>query len=68
VIDTPGIPNMEQISSHMDSFKELKKLLPSKEMTTYPINVKSGYSVWLGALVRLDFLNGEDKYLTMVVP
>lgn len=37
-------------------------------MTAFPLNVKSGYSVWLGALARLDFVNGEDKHLTFVVP
>jgi hypothetical protein len=24
--------------------------------------------LWLGALARLDFLSGEDKYLTVIVP
>jgi hypothetical protein len=37
-------------------------------MTTYPFNVKQGYSLWLGALARLDFLSGDDKYLTVIVP
>ena len=46
----------------------MKKLMPSNEMTTYPINVKQGYSVWLGALARLDLLSGDDKYLTVIVP
>ena len=32
------------------------------------MNVKSGYSVWIGALARLDFINGDDKYLTFVAP
>ena len=68
VIDTPGIPNMSQVSSQVSSFKDLAKLMPSKEMTSFPMNVKNGYTVWLGALARLDFLSGEDKYLTFVVP
>ena len=37
-------------------------------MTTLPINVKSGYAVWLGALARLDMISGEDKHLTFIVP
>lgn len=37
-------------------------------MTTYSLNVHQGYSIWLGALVRIDLLSGDDKYLTMIVP
>ena len=36
-------------------------------MTCYPVNVKSGYAVWLGALARLDMVSGEDKHLTFTV-
>ena len=36
-------------------------------MTCYPVNVKSGYAVWLGALARLDMVSGEDKHLTITV-
>lgn len=68
VIDTPGIPNMDQVTSRVNEFYDLKRLMPSAEMTAYPINVKQGYSIWLGALARLDLLSGEDKYLTMIVP
>ena len=68
VIDTPGIPNMSQVSSQVSSFRDLAKLMPSKEMTSFAMNVKNGYTVWLGALARLDFLSGDDKYLTFVVP
>ena len=67
VIDTPGIPNINQVISHVSSFKELAKLLPQKEMTCYPLNVKSGYAIWLGALARLDIISGEDKHLTFTV-
>ena len=42
--------------------------MPSKEMTSFPMNVKSGYSVWMGALARIDFISGDDKYLTFVAP
>jgi hypothetical protein len=68
VIDTPGIPNLTQVSSHLPTLLDLKKMMPTKEMTTYPFNVKSGYSLWLGGLARLDFVSGDDKYLTVVVP
>jgi len=68
VIDTPGIPNMNQVSSQMKSYFDLSSLLPRNEMSTFPINVKAGWSVWLGALARLDFVSGDDKHLTFVVP
>ena len=68
VIDTPGIPNMNQVSARVNNFDELKRLMPGSEMTTYPFNVKQGYSLWLGALAKLDFLSGDDKYLTVIVP
>lgn len=68
VIDTPGIPNTSQISAQINSFKELAKLLPTKEMSSFALNLKSGYSVWLGALVRLDFISGDDKNLSFVAP
>jgi len=32
------------------------------------MNVKQGYSVWLGALCRIDVLSGSDKYFTFFVP
>ena len=68
VIDTPGIPSMDTVTSRVDSFKDLAKLLPSKEMTSMSLNVKPGYTLWLGALARLDLVSGDDKYLTCIVP
>ena len=32
------------------------------------MNVKQAYTVWLGALARLDFLSGDDKFFTFFVP
>ena len=68
VIDTPGIPNMSQVSAQVGSFRDLARLMPSKEMSSFAMNVKSGQSVWLGALSRLDFINGDDKNLSFVAP
>ena len=68
VIDTPGIPNMHQVSAHITNFKDLAKLMPTKEMSSFAMNVKSGYSVWMGGLARIDLINGDDKYLTFVAP
>lgn len=35
-----------------------------KKIKPYSVNVKQGYSMWLGALARIDMLNGEDKFFT----
>jgi len=52
----------------MQSYFDLSSLLPRNEMTSFPLNVKQGYSIWLGALARLDLVSGDDKHLTFVVP
>lgn len=37
-------------------------------MMSYPINLKASYSVFLGALARIDLLSGDDKFVTFIVP
>ena len=68
VMDTPGIPNLDQVSSHIEDYQDLISTLPNKQIQSYPLNVKSSYSIWMGALARLDFLSGEDKYFTFFMP
>jgi 30S ribosome assembly GTPase len=67
-LDTPGIPNLTQVSSHIEDYQDLMSILPNKQILSFPINIKQSYSVWLGALARLDFLAGEDKFFTFFVP
>jgi hypothetical protein len=43
-------------------------LMPSKRIQSYAINVKQGYSVWMGALCRIDLLSGSDKYFNFYLP
>ena len=68
VIDTPGIPNMRQCSAYVKDFEDLMTVLPSKQMQSFSMNIKQGYSVWLGALCRIDILSGSDKSFTFYVP
>ena len=68
MIDTPGVPNMKQAQALVGSFRDLVKLLPSKEMTAFPMNVRSGTATWIGALARLDMISGDDKVLSFIVP
>jgi hypothetical protein len=42
--------------------------MPNKQITSYSVNVKQGYSVWLGALARVDMMSGDDKEFTFFVP
>lgn len=43
-------------------------VLPSKRIQCFSMNIKQGYSVWLGALCRIDVLSGADKYFNFYVP
>ena len=52
----------------VSSFKSLANLMPTKEMSSFPMSMKSGNTVWMGALARIDFINGDEKYLTFVAP
>lgn len=42
--------------------------MPSKKLQSFSMSVKQGYSVWLGALCRIDVLSGSDKYFNFYVP
>lgn len=68
VIDTPGIPNMHQVSAHIKDYEDMTTTLANKTMQGFSMNVRQGYSVWLGALARLDVLSGSDKYYTFFMP
>lgn len=68
VIDTPGIPNMNQVSAHVSDYEDMLTVLPSKRVQSFSMNIRQGYSVWLGGLCRLDVLSGADKYYTFYVP
>lgn len=43
-------------------------MMPSKQLQSFAINMKQGYSVFLGALARVDFLSGDDKFFTFIMP
>ena len=68
IIDTPGIPNMNQVSSLVENYDDLRTLLPTKRIQAQSLSFKQGYSIWLGALARLDMLSGSDKYYTFYLP
>jgi hypothetical protein len=55
------------VQAKIENYQDLMTLLPNKQIASYSINVKQGYSVWLGALARIDFLSGTDKFFTFFV-
>ena len=67
IYDTPGIPNKSQTLSYIDDYQDLVQSINNKKIKPVSLNVKSGYSIWLGALARLDFLNGERKQFTNLI-
>ncbi len=64
LFDTPGIPNKNSINFLMDSCLDIVATTIRKKITPFTCSIKQGYSIWLGAVARIDFLNGEDKYLS----
>lgn len=62
--DTPGIPNHNSITYNMNEITDIISATIKNKIIPYSINLKQGYSVWIGALARVDFLNGEDKYFS----
>lgn len=59
---------MNQVSAHVQDYEDMMTVLPSKRIQSFSMSVKQGYSVWLGALARIDVLSGSDKYYNFYVP
>ncbi len=64
LFDTPGIPNKSSINYLMNNYTDIVSSTISRKIIPFTASVKQGYSIWIGALARIDFLNGEDKYLS----
>lgn len=64
VYDTPGVPNSAQVVSHIKDYQDAIQTFNNQKIISISYNIKSGYTMWLGALARLDFLNGERTNMT----
>jgi len=64
LFDTPGIPNKNSMSFFLDHYSDIIASTICKKITPFTCSIKQGYSIWLGAIARVDFLNGDDKYLS----
>jgi ribosome biogenesis GTPase A len=64
LFDTPGIPNKSSMIFLLENCLDIVSATIRKKIIPFTCSVKQGYCIWLGALARIDFLNGEDKYLS----
>ena len=64
IIDTPGLIDEEAITNYV-SEKELKSILPKKEIKPRTYQIKAGQSLLIGDLVRLDYIEGEKNSFTL---
>jgi ribosome biogenesis GTPase A len=62
--DTPGIPNIHNITYNMTNYIDIVAATITKKIIPHSMNVKQGYTIWLGGIAKIDFLNGEDKFFS----
>lgn len=60
LIDTPGIMNKNQMA-HYVSKNDLKVITPKKEIKPRNYQLNSGQTLFIGGLVRLDFVKGDRQ-------
>lgn len=60
MIDTPGIVNEKQIT-HYVSKKDLKTIVPRKEIKSRNYQLNAQQTLFFGGLARLDFIKGERQ-------
>lgn len=63
MIDTPGIVNEQQMV-HYVSAKDLKKIIPKKEIKPRIYQLDAGQTLFIGGLGRLDFIRGSQQTFT----
>lgn len=66
LFDTPGIINHHQMAHYIDS-SELKYIMPKKEIKPKVYQQNPGQSLFIGALARFDFIQGERSAFTIHV-
>jgi ribosome biogenesis GTPase A len=64
LFDTPGIPDIHSITYGMSNYIDIIAATITKKIIPHSMNVKQGYSIWLGGVAKIDFLNGEDKFFS----
>ncbi|MBK3493357.1 ribosome biogenesis GTPase YqeH [Viridibacillus sp. YIM B01967] len=64
IFDTPGIINHHQMAHYLDP-SELKYIMPKKEIKPKVFQLNSGQTLFVGALARFDFIQGERSAFTV---
>lgn len=64
--DTPGIINHHQMAHFLDA-SELKYIMPKKEIKPKVYQQNAGQTLFIGALARFDFIQGERSAFTVHV-
>lgn len=64
--DTPGIINHHQMAHYLDP-SELKYIMPKKEIKPKVYQQNAGQTLFIGALARFDFVQGERSAFTVHV-
>lgn len=67
LIDTPGIIHRHQIAHYLAE-KEVKKVLPQKELQPKTFQLNAEQTIFIGGLVRVDYRQGERNSLTFYTP
>ena len=67
LIDTPGIIHRHQIAHYLAE-KEVKKVLPQKELQPKTFQLNAEQTIFIGGLVRVDYTKGERNSLTFYTP
>ncbi|PPA71482.1 ribosome biogenesis GTPase YqeH [Jeotgalibacillus proteolyticus] len=63
IIDTPGIINRDQMA-HVINKKDLKRVMPRKEMKPKSFQLNEEQSLFVGGLARFDYMSGGKKSFT----
>ncbi|MBM7616494.1 ribosome biogenesis GTPase YqeH [Weissella uvarum] len=63
IIDTPGIIHQDQMAHYLTA-KDLKYVSPQKELKPRTYQLNPGQTIFVGALARFDFIQGEKSGFT----
>ena len=63
LIDTPGFIEKDNISNYI-SAKQLKKVMPNKEIRPITYQLVEGMSILVDKLLRIEYVNGEKNSFT----
>lgn len=67
LIDTPGIIHRHQITHYL-SEKDVKKVLPQKELQPKTFQLNAEQTIFIGALARVDYKQGQRNSFTFYTP